>query len=112
MEKGLTYLTLAQYIHTHQYAQQAWDTFASVEDIPTPTIVPARIRYEIINHQAGTSLSLNDLAAFCDRLEQGVHGAKLLQSDQRRQEALLLYRNARILWPDEARIRSLADLFL
>ncbi len=111
MEEGSTYLALAQQ-EKNGYAQQAWTTFAQVEQWQSSVPIPARIQFEIVNYQAGTTLALDDLEAFCERLEQGVHGARLLQSDQRRREALLLYKNACIVWPDEARIRSLADLFL
>ncbi|HEU5384214.1 MAG TPA: hypothetical protein VFV38_53150, partial [Ktedonobacteraceae bacterium] len=112
METGLTYLALAQHRDARPHAQHAWETFTSVDHMHEPHSASARIRYEIMNHQARTTLMLNDLEAFCDRLEQGVSGAKALQSEKRRQEALHIYKEARILWPDETRIRSLADLFL
>jgi hypothetical protein len=113
MEKGLTYLTLAHHIHPRRYAQQAWETFAEETDnSQIQASAPTRTHYEIINHQAATTLVLNDLEAFCERLEQGIHGARLLQSGQRRQETILLYKKARQLWPNEARIHSLADLLL
>lgn len=112
MEQGLTYLTLAQQTQTQQYAQRAWEIFEKAGHSSTATIAPARISYEIVNHQAGTALALNDLEAFCHRLELGVSGARVLKSEQRRQEALCLYKDARALWPHEARLQPLADLFL
>ncbi len=111
-EKGFTYLTLAQHDHSHKYGQRAWDTFTEVGNSQVSPLLPTRVYYEIVNYQAGAALALKDLDAFCLRLEQGIAGAKLLQSEQRRQEALLLYKNARTLWPDEAQLHPLADLFL
>jgi tetratricopeptide (TPR) repeat protein len=113
LEEGLTHLALAQHSSDgQQYSQQAWKAFARIEQLKTYAAVPERIRVEILNHQATTALSLKDLDAFCDRLEQGVHGAKKLGSEKRRQEAIKVYKDARKIWPDETRVRELADLFV
>lgn len=112
LEEGLTHLALAHHYPDGQYSHQAWNAFARIEQVKTPTPVPERIRIEIINHQATTALALKDVDAFCDRLEQGVNGAKRLGSERRRQEAIEVYKNARKIWPNEARVRELADLFV
>ncbi|MGH2480568.1 MAG: hypothetical protein ACRDHW_13010, partial [Ktedonobacteraceae bacterium] len=111
MEEGFMYLSLTQQGKT-EYAEQAWETFAQVEQWPSSIPVPARIQVEIVNHQTRTSLAMNDLERFCSYLEQGVNGAKFLHSGQRMQEALNNYKLARSQWPSETRVQSLAESFL
>jgi tetratricopeptide (TPR) repeat protein len=112
LEEGLTHLALARHYPDGQYPQQTWDTFARIEKLKTQTPIPERIRIEILNHQATTALVLKDVDTFCDRLEQGVDGAKRLGSEKRRQEAIEVYKDARKIWPHEIRVRELADLFV
>lgn len=110
LEEGLTHLALAQHYSDRAYPQQTWEVFSRFERLSVT--VPERIRVEIINNQAKTALAMNDMDVFCNRIEQGVYGAKALGSKRRRQEALDVYKEARQLWPNELRIKELADLFL
>ncbi len=112
LEEGLTHLALARHYPDGRYPQQAWNTFARLEQVKTYTPIPERIRIEILNYQATTALALKDVDAFCNRLEQGVNGAKRLGSEKRRQEAIEVYKDARKIWPHETKVRELADLFV
>ncbi len=111
LEEGLTFLALTQYYPDREYGQKAWDVFARVE-VPQPkSIVPERIRFEIINHQAETALALKNQELFRTYLEKGIRGANTLSSKQRRREAVETYKQARVVWSNDSRIKELADLF-
>ena len=114
LEEGLTYLALAQQHSkvSKQYLVQARETFARIENSQVDFIVPERIRIEIINHQAKAAIALKELENFCSYLEIGANGAKKLDSQKRREEGITIYREARNIWPNEVRIKELADLFL
>ncbi len=109
MEEGRTYLELAREPSGDRHAQQAWEVFARTEHHPLE--IP-RIRAEIINYQAEVALALHDLDKFSHYLELGMAGAKELNSEKRKQEAVSSYRKARQLWPGEPRVQVLADLLL
>lgn len=102
---GLTHLEL-------DHAQDAWNTFASIEQLQSKSPVPERVRLQIVNHQAETAISLRDLDLFCAYLEQGIKGAEALGSQKRRSEAFDIYRQALKVWPQEAKVRALRDLFV
>jgi hypothetical protein len=72
----------------------------------------AHIDGEITNYRAKTALMLRERDAFCGYLEQGIRGAHLLGSQKRRDEAMILYRDASLLWPDEKSVKALKDAFL
>jgi tetratricopeptide (TPR) repeat protein len=112
MEEGLTYLELAQQEKAPHYIQQARQTFNQLHQLQQSTSVPARIQFEIINHQTRAALLMNDRERFCFSLEKGVQGAKLIQSEQRMREAINNYKAAKKIWPEEQSIHALADLFL
>lgn len=113
LERGLTYLALAQHYQNRGYERQAWDTFSEIEPMRTQRNVPDRIFYEIINHQTQTALIMRELDVFCSLIEQAIQGARRLNSQQRRLEVIALYRDARDhVWPHEPRVRDLADVFL
>jgi hypothetical protein len=110
--EGWTFSDLAQHYPDSEYSQKAWNSFAEVEKLPATIIIPERIRIEVFNHQALAALALGNLEQFCDLLEQGVNGARALRSEKRRQEAIDAYWKGREEWPNEARVRDLADLFV
>jgi len=113
LEEGLTYLALTQHYPDRGYDQKAWYAFAQIETLQAKRSVPDRILYEILNHQAATALALRDLGLFCTLMERSIQGAKLLNSHQRRQEAIAIYKDAKNnVWPHESRVRELADVFL
>ncbi len=111
LEKGLTLLALGQHYPHGRYRQQAWETFTQIETPRPVFLVPERTRLEIINYQAKTALTFSDLDKFCDYLEKGAMGAKALGSEKRRGEAIEVYKEARSVWPNEPRVKELADLF-
>ena len=111
LEKGLTLLALGQHYPHGRYPQQAWEMFTQIETPRPVLLVPERTRLEIINYQAKTALTLSDLDEFCDYLEKGAMGAKALGSEKRRGEAIEVYKEARSIWPNEPRVKELADLF-
>jgi DNA-binding SARP family transcriptional activator len=110
--EGWAFLDLARHYPEADYSQKAWNAFAEVEKLPATVIIPERIRIEVINHLALTALALGNLEQFCDLLEQGANGAKMLGSQKRRQEAIDAYWKGRGQWPNEPRVRDLADLFV
>ena len=112
LEEGLTFLALTEHYPDREYEQKAWERFAQVEEQQSKSLVPARILFEITNHQAETALALRNQELFRTYLEKGIEGAKALNSKQRRREAVEVYKQARIIWPQESRIKDLADLFL
>jgi transcriptional regulator with XRE-family HTH domain len=91
--------------------EKARDTFAQVEDLSSKGVMPERERMEIINCQAEASLALRDLQSTRDLVEAGIVGAKELQSEKCYNDTLTLYRQMRLLWPDEQQVKDLADLF-
>jgi transcriptional regulator with XRE-family HTH domain/tetratricopeptide (TPR) repeat protein len=110
--EGFTHLVLHQHYPDSGHHQKAWETFAYIEGLQPKANIPERTWLEIINYQAQTALALRNLELFCSYLEQGANGAKLLGSEKRRQEAIDAYRQGRSVWPNEARVRDLADLLL
>ena len=112
LEEGLLHLGLTHHESNEHDAQRAWKTFERVEISQSGFITPERIRVEIINYQAKTALALRSLESFCLYLERGARGAKALESEKRRQEAIALYKEARRVWPEEPRVKELADLLL
>ena len=75
-------------------------------------MIPPRIYYEITNKQAETALILEDQELLRYYLQQGIHGATVLNSKQRRKEAIEVYKKAEVVWPHEAQVSQLANLFL
>src|SRR5260370_23056384 len=57
LEQGLAYVALAEQYPDRDYKRKAADIFASVER--SRSAVPARIRFEIINHQTRTAVLLH-----------------------------------------------------
>ncbi len=83
-----------------------------MEELPTKSTIPERTRIEIMNCQAEASLALRDVRSSCDLIEKSITGALKLKSDKRYHDALTLYKQARLLWPQERQVKDLADLFI
>lgn len=103
--EGLTLLELAR--HGLTQSKEAWDVFVSMEGSASE-----RDRVETINHLAETAIVMDELDGFCTYLQRGIEGAKRLGSARRRQEATSNYWQARKRWPQEARVKELAELFM
>jgi tetratricopeptide (TPR) repeat protein len=113
LDRGLAYLALARTCPDRGYQTMAWDTFADIESLSLSlrSAVPQRIQVEILNHQAATAVEMRDLDLFDRYVRLGVAGARLLRSDQRRHEALQVWKQALDIWPSERRVKALSELF-
>jgi tetratricopeptide (TPR) repeat protein len=111
LDRGLAYLTLARQFPANGYEMRAWDTFHDLGRVAGSAAIPQRIQVEIVNQQAATAVEVRDLDLFTRHLEMGIAGARALQSDQRRREAMAAWQRALAVWPGERRVRSLAQLF-
>jgi hypothetical protein len=74
--------------------------------------IPERIRIEAVNYLAEIAVKQKDLYRFADYFQQGVQGAKMLQSKKRYHEAISVWKKARKTWPNERGVLELADLFV
>ena len=92
--------------------EKARNIFAHVEKLPTRDTIPERTRIEIMNCQTEASLALRDLGTSLDLIEKSVVGAVRLKSEKRYNDALVLYKQARLLFPQEGKVKDLATLFL
>jgi len=109
LERGLTYLCLAEHSPGHKYEHAAWATFEQIERPSVSPPVPERVRFEIVNHQARTAVLMNDLDACEVYLDRGFDGAARLRSRPRYHEACAVWRRAKGVWPDEPRVKVLHD---
>jgi tetratricopeptide (TPR) repeat protein len=112
MKEGQTHLGMGDHHSNGNYYEQAGELFAQIETLPSAVVIPERFRIEIINQQALAAMKMRNLEQFCNYLEKGIHGAKALGSEKRRQEAIDIYWEARNIWPHEARVKELSDLFI
>jgi len=111
LKEGQAYLALGDNQPESDHYQQAWNALAQIEQLPPDVAIPERIRNEIVNQQAQAAVKMGDLDRSSVYLQRGIEGARALGSEKRRQEAIDIYWQARRIWPDEARITNLADLF-
>jgi DNA-binding SARP family transcriptional activator len=110
MEAGLTHVALAQHFQGRGYEQQAWQSFAQIEDLQRGNTAPQRIFFEIANHQAGTALVLGDLDLWETYLKIGIEGVKLLGSKQRLSEVADVFSQGQSAWPHEQRVKHMEAL--
>jgi tetratricopeptide (TPR) repeat protein len=110
--EGLTYLALGQHYPGRNYYQQAWDTFTLIGGLQPRLMISERNRIEIVIHQAATAIALGDLDLFRTYLIEGVTGAKALGSERRYLEAFTTFEKAQLVWPNEQRVKALAELFV
>src|SRR6266487_198179 len=103
--EGLTYIDLDQ-------PEEAWNALARIEHLPSNIVVPERTRIETINRQAEAAIALGDQERFRTYIEMGVNGARALGSEKRYNEALDVYRQAKLVWSKEPRVKELQDLFV
>ena len=89
--------------------QQSLDIFARIEQ---PNIIaPSRVRTEIVNWQAKTAIVSGDLEQSVAYVEMDVAGAKTLKSQRRYNEAYSNFNQMCLIWPQEARIKTLKAAF-
>jgi hypothetical protein len=100
--EGLIYLNLKQ-------PGKAWEALAEVDKATSALIVPDRV--ELTVRQARASVALGNLEQSEDYLQAAVASAKILGSQLRRSESYDIYQQMQEKWPNEQRVRELADLF-
>jgi tetratricopeptide (TPR) repeat protein len=112
LDQGFAYLALSRYRPDGGYQRQAWDAFGLLAKHENGSdAVPQRIRIEIINQQAMTAVELGELDLLVPYLIEGVQGAEMLGSAQRRREAWEAWQRALHVWPRERRVAELVELF-
>lgn len=103
--EGLVYLDLGQ-------PKEASNAFERIERFSDPVVISERARIEAINHQAEAAIALGDQERFRMYIEMGVKRATVLGSEKRYNEARGIYRQAKLIWSNEARIKELQELFI
>jgi tetratricopeptide (TPR) repeat protein len=104
LEQGLAYVALAEQFPGRGYQDRAAEIFSHAAGAG-----PARIRFEIINHQAGVAVLVGDLDAFDQHMTRGMAGVALLSSRQRLREMHLTWQKAAARWPGERRLQAISD---
>jgi transcriptional regulator with XRE-family HTH domain len=101
---GLTHKHLGQY-------EEAWQTFAQVGTLQPRTELSERTRVEFLTYAAEAAVGLRDMERCMLYLETAGKGSLQLGHEQRYAEACEVYRLARTVWPQEAKVVQLQDLF-
>lgn len=107
LERGLAFVALAERFPGRNYQDKAASIFEGLNGMTA--VVPERIRFEIINHQAATAVLRNDLEAFESYIGQAIEGIALLASKQRLRELKMAWHKAAESWPREPRLKALGD---
>jgi transcriptional regulator with XRE-family HTH domain/tetratricopeptide (TPR) repeat protein len=101
---GLTHKHLGQY-------EEAWQTFVQVGTLqPSPGLLERR-RMEFLTYSAEAAVGLRDLERCLLYLEMAGKGSLHLGHEQRYAEACEVYKLARTVWSQEAKVVKLQDLF-
>ncbi|GCE15952.1 helix-turn-helix domain-containing protein [Tengunoibacter tsumagoiensis] len=111
LDEGLTYYHLGWY-------EKAFNTYTQAISLntltPTAKVSSERIRVELLNNMTLTSLKLpqkrKDKELSIRLWKAGIQGSKLLQSEQRFQEAIRAYDIMEALWGDDADIIELQEM--
>jgi tetratricopeptide (TPR) repeat protein len=98
--------TLA-YLHFKQ-PQDAWRSITRAAEYVSDTLSPRRI--ELLNHQTLASVALGDLEQSRAYFEAAVTSGQTLGSDLYLSDAAEIYQNMVAKWPNEQRVKGLADL--
>jgi tetratricopeptide (TPR) repeat protein len=91
--------------------EKAWEMFAGVETLRSKIVIPERTFIEIVNCQTEAAVAQRDLDRACVHIQIGVTGALKVKSEMRFNEVFSIYRQMKIIWPHESRVKALADLF-
>lgn len=102
LERGLAYVALAEQFPGRNYQNRASDIFGEAAGAG-----PARIQFEIVNHQAGVAVLQGDLDRFEAYMTQGMGGVALLGSRQRLREMQATWQRAATRWPGETRLKAI-----
>jgi transcriptional regulator with XRE-family HTH domain len=110
--EGDIYLTLGENDadRISHACQQAREALGQLQTLSPEITVPERNRVQILNQQAQAAIGIGDLDETEHYLTAGMQGAIALGSDKRRQEVLANWQRARIRWPHERKLLTLADM--
>src|SRR5579875_73251 len=96
----------------HKSYIQAEQALSQIDTLPATMTVPERVRLEIINLRTLAAVKVRNLENFQHFVIQGIEGAKVLQSEKRRQEVITNWKAARQAWPKETKVLELADVLV
>ncbi len=96
------------YLHVNKPGQ-AWEAFATVDRLVPASEEPYRV--ELTVYQAATALDLGELEQSCALIEKAVKAARILGSNLRYNEAVIIYERIQEKWGQEAPVKALTDLF-
>ncbi len=101
---GITHKHLGQY-------EEAWQTFAQVGELqPGPGLLAGR-RVEFLTYSAEAAVGLRDVDRGMLYLETAGKASLQLGNEERYAEACQVYKLARAVWPHEAKVVKLQELF-
>src|SRR5947209_3060426 len=101
---GLTHLDLHQ-------LEEAEKAFAQVDGLNPKIHVPERVRIEFLNYQAETFTKLQKMEQAHTYLEEAVKASLALGSERRYSQAFEVYKQMRLVWHHETRIKELGEFF-
>ncbi len=96
--------------HLGQY-EDAWEAFVQVGTLQSRPGLPERTRLEFLTYSAEAAVGLRDVERCMLYLETAGKGILHLGNEQRYAEACEVYKLARTVWPQEAKVVRLQDLF-
>jgi tetratricopeptide (TPR) repeat protein len=102
---GLTQKHLGRY-------EEAWKRFVQLGQLHSRSGLPERTRVEFLTYAAETAVALRDMERCMLYLETAGKDSLQLGHDQRYAEACEVYKLARTVWPQEAKVVKLQDLFI
>jgi tetratricopeptide (TPR) repeat protein len=101
---GLTYMDLGR-------CQDAWDSLENVNALSPKTAVGESVRIEILNLQASAAVSLGELEASLTYVEAAREASAVQGYDLWQSEAHEVFRQIQRTWPDEPRVKEVAERF-
>jgi transcriptional regulator with XRE-family HTH domain len=102
---GLVHLDLDQ-------PKAARTAFERIDGLQPKIKLPEKVRIEFLNYQAETFSRLGKLDRACAYLEEAVSASLALGSERRYNESVEVYKEMRIVWRNEPRVRKLGAAFV
>lgn len=104
---GLTYYYLGR--HSLEHTNHAFISLSKFGQLAPSTATPERFRLECLNNRTLVAIQRGELEEAIACLEAGRHGAKTLESKQRKREVTHAYHLMCKRWPKEERVKKLRD---
>lgn len=101
---GLVHLDLDQ-------PEAARKAFERIDGLQPKIKLPEKVRIEFLNYQAETFTRLGELEQACIYLEEAAKASLALGSERRYNESVEVYKEMRIVWRNEQRVKTLGDVF-